>query len=107
MPHPAYLFDITGLQPSSVILGTLAGLALAVAALYLSGLIGTVVGLLGHGLHASIRQGFGLWALVLSWAPYPVFLALVLGLLGLGLHLADTQPALAALTASGPLAMGV
>jgi HEAT repeat protein len=106
MSHPV-LVDVTDLQPSSVILGTLASLAVLAGLLYWVGVLGAILNFVGGLLRGGIYGGFRLWSALLSWAPYPVFLGLVLGMLALGIHLTDDNPEAAAVVASVPLAMGI
>jgi HEAT repeat protein len=99
--------DLADFEPSSVILGTLAGIVVLTVLLYFSGALGILIRLISTLLRVSITSGFKVWQRSLSWAPWPVFLVLTLGLLVLGLHLVDTHPALTALLAAVPLLMGM
>jgi HEAT repeat protein len=101
------ILDLGALDPSSVILGSLLGLIVLAILLYFSGALGFLIGLVGTVLGAGITGGFAVWRRLFSWAPWPVFLGLTLGLLALGLHLGNTIPALAALVAVVPLLMGM
>lgn len=94
------------LNPSGVILGSLAGVLVLAALLYLSGVLGFLIGAIGTVLRVSITRGFLTWERYFSWAPWPVFLSLMLGLIVLGVYLVDHLPALTVLVALVPLVMG-
>jgi HEAT repeat protein len=81
-----------GLHSSYLILAGLIGVALAVVALYLTGLLGWLIRRFGEMVHWSIRAGFGVWRRLFAWAPWPVFLAVTVGLIGLGNALDAAQP---------------
>jgi HEAT repeat protein len=83
--------------PSSYkILAGLTALALAVALLYRVGLLGLALGALGAAVRWCVRAGFETWRRLFAWASWPVFLALVLGLIVLGIWADAALPGSAA-----------
>jgi HEAT repeat protein len=70
------------------LLAVLAGVA------YQTGWLGKLVALVNAILGGSVRTGFRLWRRLLAWASWPVFAALVLGLLVFGVSRAAEAPAL-------------
>ncbi len=65
------------------------------------------MGWFGHIVRRSIRQGFLLWERLFAWASWPLFLAIVLGLLAVGWAAAGYLPALTVVCALVPLFMGL
>src|SRR5262249_29691004 len=99
--------DINEAEPSWVILGTLCSIVLLTVVLYFTGGLGFLVHVIGTLIQTTITRGFLVWRSLLAWARWPVFLAIVLGFLGMGLHLIDSAPAVSALIAVVPLVMGM
>jgi HEAT repeat protein len=91
------------LQSSALILCLFAAAGALAFVLYRIGFIGAVLGLVGAVVRGSVRAGFRTWRLLLSWAPWPVFLGLVVGLIVLGLTAA---PGVAVLCGLAALFMG-
>lgn len=65
------------IHSSYLLLAILGGLGLAVGLLYRIGVIDWAFWGLGLSVRGCIRGGFQLWELLLAWASWPVFLALV------------------------------
>lgn len=79
------------IDPSTKILGSLATLVVLGVLLYFLGVVRLAVVLVGRLLGWLLRTGFRLWDPLLGWMPWPVYLALVLGLLAYGVRL-GTDP---------------
>ena len=99
----AYLEHV---HTSYLLLGTLAGTVLAAGILYQIGLIGWVLRGLGMIVRGGIRRGFLLWERLLAWATWPLFLAIVFGLLLVGGVAGGPLPALRVVFGSATLFMG-
>jgi HEAT repeat protein len=95
------------IDPSSIILTTLAGMVLLTILLYCSGALGAVIQVACAIFYGAITRGFLVWQRLFSWAPWPVFLGLELGLTALGIDLIGSVPALSVLIAIVPLSMGI
>ena len=78
------MFRLNHLDSSYLILLFVVGVGFSVAILFYTGLLGWVFGWLGHIVKRSIQQGFLLWERWFAWASWPVFLAVILGLLVVG-----------------------
>ena len=98
--------DLERVRSSYLLLATLAGLALAAGVLFQIGLIGWVLRGLGLVIRVGIREGFRLWERLLAWASWPLFLALVFGLLVLGGVAGGPLPGLRVVCGLAPLVMG-
>src|SRR5581483_1993346 len=92
------------LHSSALILLVFAVLGVLVFALYRVGILDTIFRALGVVVRGSVRAGFRTWQLLLSWASWQLFLALVVGLIVLGLAAA---PGVAVLCGLATLFMGV
>jgi hypothetical protein len=95
------------LHSSYLILFTVAALALAAGILFYIGLLGWVIQILSVVVRGTVRWGFLLWARFLAWARWPVFLAVVLGLLAGGCAAGSAFPGLVIVCGLVPLFMGV
>ncbi|WP_439621285.1 HEAT repeat domain-containing protein, partial [Gemmata sp.] len=89
------------------ILATLVVVALVVAVVYQSGLLGWALGLFGRLTRWGVRTGFRVWERALSWADWTVYAGLSAGLLVLGALAADAQPWVALACAAVTLVMGL
>jgi HEAT repeat protein len=105
--RPSWLIELDRTGLDYTVLLTLLLVVLAAGLLFRVGAAGWALGHLGRLVRGGIRLGFRLWERLLSWAPWPLFLAVVLGLLGLGALVAGSLPALAIACALLPLFMGV
>ena len=101
------LIHLDHLNSSYLILLTVAGVGFAAAILFYTGLLGWALRMVGHVVRGSIRQGFLLWERLFAWAPWPLFLAIVLGLLTVGWAAAGFLPVLTVVCALVPLFMGL
>jgi HEAT repeat protein len=101
------LAELDQLHSSYLILLTLVALGLAAGVLYYLGLLGRVIGVLGVVVRGAVRCGFHLWERLFAWAGWPVFLAVVVGLLSVGCLGGEALPGLAVLCGLVPLFMGV
>jgi HEAT repeat protein len=106
MRTPAWLIDIDQLHSSYLILLTLVLLGVVAAALYVAGLLGASFSLLGRCLRCTIQGGFLVWRAWFAGLTWPVFLAVVLGLLAVGVA-GVGLPWLTLACAVVPLFMGV
>src|SRR5438046_1830338 len=84
MVASSWSVDLDQIHSSYLVLATLAALGLAAGVLYLTGLVGRALRGLGFVVGGGIQHGFLLWERLLSWAPWPVFLAIAVGFLLLG-----------------------
>ncbi len=107
MATASWLFELDQTRLDYVVLLTLALVALAAWLLFRIGLVGWVLRLVGRVIRGSIRQGFQLWERLLSWAPWPIFLALALALLVVGGTVAPYLPLLTVVCALAALFMGL
>ncbi len=106
MRSPLWFIDLDRTHSSYLVLVSLATLALAVGLLIRLGLIGWVFRVLGLVISRGIREGFLLWERLLSWAPWPLFLAIVFGFLVVGTAAGGLFPALRIVCGLAPLFMG-
>jgi HEAT repeat protein len=97
--------DRTGLD--YMVLLTLALLALTAYLLFRVGAVGWALRHVGRLVRGGIRLGFRLWERLLSWAAWPLFLAITLALLVVGGTLAGSLPAVTIACAGALLFMGV
>jgi HEAT repeat protein len=102
-----WLVDTTQVRSSTLILLVVASLGLVVGALLWLGVIDWLVWLAGVTIRGGIRAGYRAWQRLLAWASWPLYLAVQLGLLGVGVSTAGTLPGLTLACALGPLAMGL
>src|ERR1051326_4122894 len=103
----SFLIRLNQLDSSYLVLLSLAGLIIAAAILFYTGLLVWIVGVLGRVVRWCIRKGFRLWERALAWAAWLQFLAIVLGLLAVGWAAAGRVPVLTLVCALVPLLMGV
>jgi hypothetical protein len=106
MPDP-WLIDLDRLHASYSLLIVLGAAGLLAFLLHRLGLIRLALRLLGFLVRKSIGGGFALWRRLLAWAPWPLFLAVVVAFLAVGLAAVSIAPAVAVLFALTPLCMGV
>src|SRR5947209_21353 len=106
MRNDAFLIRLGRLDASHLFLLSLAALALAAAVLYRLGLIGWALAVFGRLVRGTVWAGFRLWERTLAWASWPLFLAILVALLGLGWAATERVPALTVLSALVPLYMG-
>lgn len=106
MDTSSWFVELDRVHSSYLLLATLAGLGAAAGVLHRIGLIGWVVRVLGVVVRGGVRQGFLLWERLLSWASWPLFLALVFGFLVSGGVLGGAVPALRVVCGLAPLVMG-
>ncbi len=104
---PARPTALDRVHSSYAILLTLVALGLVAYLLYRVGVIGAALRLFGAVVRGGVRSGFGVWEALFSGAPWPVFLAVVLGLIALGSALAGVVPWLAIACGLAALVMGV
>jgi HEAT repeat protein len=101
------LIHLNQLDSSYLVLLSLAGLGIAAAILIYAGLATWIFCVLGRVVRGSIRRGFLLWERLFAWASWPLFLAIVLGLVLAGWAVAGSAPGLTVVCALVPLLMGV
>lgn len=107
-PTPvAVLRDLDRIHSSYLILLTFVALGLAAYVLFRAGAIGATVQFVGAGVRGGVRAGFRVWEALFSRAPWPVFLAVVVGVITLGSAAAEANPWLALAGGSAALVMGV
>ena len=102
-----WLADLDQLRSSHLILISVVGLALVAGLLFYIGLLGWVIQVLGTVVRGAVQGGFLLWQRLFAWAWWPAFLAIVLGLLGVGCAIVEPFPGLAVVCGLVPLLMGV
>ena len=95
------------LHSSYAILLTLLGIAVLAAVLFKVGLIGFVLGVFGAVVRRGVRAGFRVWEVLFSWAPWPVFLGVVLAILVGGWAVVGVAPGATAAAGLAALVMGV
>jgi HEAT repeat protein len=91
------MFSLDLTDSSTLLLAAFVGTVLLAGLLFQVGLAGWALRALGNLIQFVVRTGFGVWRRLLAWAPWPVFLALVLGLLALGVLGEEDHPGLAVL----------
>ena len=79
--NDSFLIRLNQLDSSYLILLSVGGVGLASATLFYTGLLGWVLRGLSRVVGAIIRRGFLLWRRLFAWASWPLFLAIVVGLL--------------------------
>ncbi len=93
-------------QTSYLLLATLAGMGLLAALLYLAGIAGRSLRLLGQMVRSAITHGFLLWERSFAWASWQEFLAIVCGIFLLGGLAGGPLPGLRIICGLATLAMG-
>ncbi len=106
MNTPSWFVKPDQIHSSYLVLATLAGLAAAAGVLFRVGLVGWVLRTIDLLVREGIRQGFLLWERLLSWAPWPQFLAVVSGFLVVGGMSGGRLPGLRVVCGLAPLIMG-
>jgi HEAT repeat protein len=102
-----WLVDTSPIRSSTLILSAITTLGLLFGVIYWFGVVDRVFGVAGILIRGSIRIGYRVWERFLAWAPWPLFLTLQLGILGVGVAAADPIPAFAVVFALASLGMGV
>ena len=102
-----WLVETDRVRSSGLILLALVAVAVFGGVLFRLGVIGGVLGVVGVLVRGSIRAGFRIWERLLAWASWPLFLSVQLGLLAVGVVVADARPVLTVACALGPLGMGL
>ncbi|HVK07386.1 MAG TPA: HEAT repeat domain-containing protein [Gemmataceae bacterium] len=105
LPTPSTVLD--RVHSSYAILLTLVALGLVAYLLYRAGVIGAALRLFGAIVRGGVRTGFRVWEALFSWASWPVYLAVVLGLISAGAAAATVAPWLAVVLGLAALVMGV
>jgi hypothetical protein len=103
----SFLIHLNQLDSSHLVLLSVAAVGFAAAILFYTGLLGWILRLIGHVVRGSIGQGFLLWERLFAWASWPLFLAIVLGLLAVGWVAAEYLASLRVVFALTPLFMGL
>jgi HEAT repeat protein len=106
MRHPNWLIELDQLHSSYLVLISLLVLGTMIGVLYWIGLVGLVLRLTSLVVSGCIRQGFLLWEQLLSWATWPLFLALIFGLFVIGLLSGGLFPLLRVVCGLSLLVMG-
>jgi HEAT repeat protein len=107
MSTASFLIRLNQVDSSYLILLSVAGVVIAAAILLYTGLLGWILGGLSHVVRGSIRRGFLLWERLFAWLSWPLFLALVLGLLAVGWAAAGSLSVLTVVCALATLFMGL
>ena len=107
MSPPSWFIELNRVHSSYLVLSALAALALVTGILVRFGLLGWVMRVLGFAVRWSMRRGFLLWERLLSWASWPLFLAIVFGFLAVGGVAGGLVPGLRIVCGLAPLFMGV
>src|SRR4051794_14564048 len=106
MHPPSWFLDLDHVDSSYLVLFSLAALALAGGLLVYFGLLGWAFRAVGFVVARAVRKGFRLWERLLSWATWPLFLAIALTFLLVGAAAGGLIPGLRALCGLAPLVMG-
>ena len=106
MDNSTWFVNLEQSETSYLLLATLAVTGLAAGILHQIGLIGWILRCLGTIVRGGIRSGFRLWESLLAWASWPLFLAIVLGLLIVGTVAGGPLPAVRVLFGLASLFMG-
>ena len=106
MRTPTWFIELNQVDSSYLVLLSLVALTLAVGSLVYFGLLSWVFCLLVVVVRWSTRKGFRLWEALLSWASWPLFLAVVFGFLVVGLLAGWLFPVLKIVCGLVPLFMG-
>src|SRR5438105_5018581 len=107
MDRSSWFAKLEYADTSHLLLATLAGVMLSAGILYQIGLIGWVLGAFGLVVRGAIRKGFLLWELLLAWASWPAFLAIVFGFLAVSTLAGGPLPSLRVSCGLALLSMGV
>jgi hypothetical protein len=107
MHNQSWFTSLERVDTSYLLLATLAVTSFLAGILYQIGLIGWILRGLGLAVRWGIREGFLLWERLLAWASWPVFLAVVIGLLIAGGVAGGPLPGLRVLFGLTLLFMGV
>jgi HEAT repeat protein len=91
-PRGAVLTALDRLHSSYAILISLVAIAVLALVLHQLGVIGFVVRAVSAAVRGGTAAGFRVWERLFSWAPWPLFLALVLLLLAAGSFSASSAP---------------
>lgn len=91
-PRGAVLTALDRLHSSYAILISLVAIAVLALVLHQLGAIGFVVRAVSAAVRGGTAAGFRVWERLFSWAPWPLFLALVLILLAAGSFSASSAP---------------
>jgi HEAT repeat protein len=94
------------LRTSYLLFGLLAGGLVAAGVLHRLGVLAWALGGVGQLVRGVIRIGFLLWESLLAWATWPLFLAVVLAFLMLGVEAGSSMPGLRVLFGMAPMFMG-
>jgi HEAT repeat protein len=103
----AAIFRPEPLDSTNLLLLTLVGLLVLTGILFQVGVLGRILGFVFGLLGGAVRRGFQLWRRLLSWASWPIYAGLVIGLLAIGLRQEEEMPALAILCSLALLFIGV
>lgn len=107
MQFPHWQIELDQVHSSYLVLATLACFGGLAGVLYQTGILGWILRVIGLFIRNAIRFGFLAWKRMLSWAPTPLFLAMVFGFLVVGWLFSKSVPALTVLCGLTPLLMGV
>lgn len=107
MGDRSWLVVLDRAHSSYAILLTLNLLALLAVGLYYAGVLGWVLRLFWASVRGCVRWGFRSWERLFAWASWPVFLAIVLGLLVVGRLFVGLVPGVTILCAVAALYMGL
>src|SRR5262249_39548633 len=85
MPHHRFLIDLDRVGSSYLLLLAIVAVGALAGLLFRVGVAGRIIAVVSVLVQGGIRAGFRLWVVLLSWAPWPAYLALVVAFLLLGL----------------------
>lgn len=106
-PRETVLTALDRFTSSYAILLSLVAVAVLALVLHQIGAIALVLRAIGAFVRTAIASGFRVWERLFSWATWPVFLAVVLGLLAGGAKAVDSAPWLAVVAGVVTVLMGV
>ena len=102
-----WLIETDAVRSSTVILLTLVAVGVLAGVLYQVGVIGFVLRVVGAVIRGGTRAGFRTWEQALAWAPWPLFLAVQLTLLAVGVGVNEAAAVVSVGCALAALGLGL
>jgi hypothetical protein len=103
----SFLVRLDQLGSSYLILVTLGLVVIVAGILFQIGLIGWLFNAVGSIIRWTVRKGFQIWERLFAWASWPLFLTVVLSLLGVGWLAAGHLPGLTIICSLSTMFMGL
>ena len=102
-----WLIETGGVRSSTVLLLALVAIGVLAGVLYQVGVIGFVLRVVGAVIRGGTQAGFRLWEQTLAWAAWPVFLAVQLTLLAVGVGVNESAAVVSVGCALAALGLGL